>query len=230
LEKILNLVGKNPELFRYHIKATLTEEGWPSLRISHNRVRFIIGWGRSVDITDKLSSEQIEVLKHIAKEHNKRKIGIRSIRDYHILKIINQRESKLLEMESFLLSNNHPNVIWPARHPTRVHISKAGRITTFWEIYLTRLELIDLIDDEYGLLPGTWKAKRFGNLYEAYKKYRGRRLTYEEIQEIRKVKEENPKKISAEWVSEKVQELFPGALWGKDLEKIRRKLRRREEE
>ena len=80
------------------------------------------------------------------------------------------------------------------------------------------------------MLPGTWKARRFERLYETYVKYRGRELTDEEIQEIRKVKEDNPPKITAEWIIAKMQELFPSVKWGGDLERIRRVLGRKENE
>jgi len=76
------------------------------------------------------------------------------------------------------------------------------------------------------MLPNTWKERRFERLYETYVKYRGRRLTDEEIQEIRKVKEQNPPKVPAEWISEKMRELFPSVEWGGDLERIRKMLGR----
>ena len=125
-----------------------------------------------------------------------------------------------------MLIHNHKQEQWPSRFPTRVHLSKRDRITAFWEIHFTSPELIDLIHDEYGMLPGTWKAKRFENLYEAYRKYRGRRLTDEEILNVKKVIEENPSKITAEWISKKIQEMFPSVKWGGDLEWIRKKLGR----
>jgi len=99
--------------------------------------------------------------------------------------------------------------------------------TVFWEIHFNSPELIDLIHDEYDMLPGTWKARRFENLYETYVKYRGKKLTDEEILEIRNIKEENPPKVSAEWISEKVRELFPSIEWGGDLERIKRMLGRK---
>jgi len=224
------LVEQNRELCQFHIRATLNEEGWPTLTIKHRKANLEIAWGRSVDITDKLSREQIDELKEIVEKLGKRKMPIGSIEGPELMRIITLNSPRLLHQEENLLIHNHKQEQWPSRFPTRVHLSKRGRITAFWEIHFNRSEIIDLIHDEYGMLPGTWKAKRFENLYEAYRKYRGRKLTEEEIQEIRKVKEENPPKVSAEWISEKMQELFPGVEWGGDLERIRRMLGRKKSE
>jgi len=78
------------------------------------------------------------------------------------------------------------------------------------------------------MLPNTWKEKRFENLYETYKKYRGKRLSEEDKIDIRKVKKDNPPKITAQGVSDKMRELFPSVEWGADLEWIRKMLGRKE--
>lgn len=220
------LLKRDPELFRYHIRATLTEEGSCSLTIDkHRRVRFRIAWGRSVDITAKLSSKQIEILKRTTIECGKNKITKGYIKDFYVISEVNKNPPLSFDQEVILLNFYHKEKEWPEARFKALHVSKEDRITVHWDIRFTRPELVDLFHDEYGMLPGTWKARRFEKLYEAYKRYRGRKLIDEEIQEIRKIKEENPPKITAEWVSEKVQELFPGAKWGKDVERIRRKLR-----
>jgi len=126
------------------------------------------------------------------------------------------------------LNFTHEDKLWRGGYPTKVHLSKNGRITAYWEIHFTDPEQIDLIHDVYGMLLGTWKAKRFDKLYEAYKMYRGRRLKDEEIQEISKIKEENPPDISVEWISGKMRELFPDVEWGGDLKRIRKMLGRKE--
>jgi len=222
------LLERDTELFRYHIQATLTEEGWCSLRIESRRARFDIAWGRSVDITDKLSKEQKEQINRLIEEKGRRKISIKIIGNPDIRSIIELYPPTLIDQEELLFNIFHKGKELPEGRPTRVHLSKEGRITAFWEIHFTRPDLIDLIHSEYGMLPGTWKANRLDNLYEIYRKYRGIKLTDEEIQKIGKAKEENPHKIPVEWVSEKVQELFPGVKWGKDVERIRRKLGRKE--
>jgi len=221
---------QNPELFHYHIQATLTEEGWPSLTINHRRAYFTIAWGRSVDIMDQLSSKQVNSIINITEVLKKRKIAIGNIIDYDLLNNINKNPPISFNREVLLLSSTHKAKDWPEGYPTKIHYSKEGRITAFWEIHITRPDLIDLIHDEYGMLPGTWKARRFENLYEAYKKFRGRKLTDEEILEIRKINEENPPEISVEWVSEKVRELFPEHKRARNLEKIRRMLGWKENE
>jgi len=220
------MVEKDPKSKRYHIQAALTEEGWHSLGVHKRRARFEIAWGRAVDITDELSSEQIEQLRKTEKEHG-RKIPIRSIEDPEILRIIKEKPPRPLHQELALLETSHPEKEWPEEHPTRVHVSTGHRVTSFWEIHTLRSDLIDIIHDEYGMLPGTWKAERFERLYEVYTKYRGRKLTDEEIQDIRKIKEENPPDISAAWVSEKTQKLFPGTEWAEDIERIKRMLQRK---
>jgi len=226
-----SLLRQNPELFRYHIQATLVEEGWTSLTISpYRRACLYIAWGRSVDIMAQLSSEQVNTIKNITEILRKRKIAIGNIKDYDLLNNIIKNPPLLFNQELFILSSTHKKKGWPEGHPTKIHLSKKGRITAFWEIHFTRPNLIDLIHDEYGMLPGTWKARRFEKLYEAYRKFRGRRLTDDEILEIRRVKDENPPEISVEWVSEKVQELFPEAEGARNLEKIRRMLGWKESE
>ena len=222
------LVEKDPKLLKYHIQATLSEEGWCSLKFHWGRAYFDIAWGRSVDITDKLTEGQIESLRQISRNIRKRKIPIGSIIDPELQRNIRQRPPKLYRKELDLLNLTHEGKLSCGGYPTKVHLSKSGRITAFWEIHFTDPEQIDLIHDEYGMPSGTWKAKRFENLYEAYKMYRGRKLRNEEIQEIRKIKEENPPDISIEWISEKVRELFPGVEWGGDLERIRKMLGRKE--
>jgi len=122
------------------------------------------------------------------------------------------------------------DIVCSGGRPTKIHFSKKGRITAYWEVHFTRPDLIELFHNEYGMLPGTWKARRFENLYEAYRTFRGRRLTDKEILEIRKVKDENPSELSVEWVSEKVQELFPEVEGARNLEKIRRMLGWKESE
>jgi len=223
------LLKEGSELFRYHIRATLTEEGWCSLSIQGRYVRFEIAWGRSVDITDKLSGNHIECLRQLVERRNKRKIPIKKIIDPYLQDIIWQNPPRLFNEEVNLLNLTHRRL----RHggfPTKVHFSKEGRVTAFWEIHFSKPEDIDLLHNEYGMLPNTWKAKRFENLYETYLKSRGRRLIDHEIQEIRKVKEQNPPKVSAVWISEKMRELFPGVGWGGDIERIRRMLGRKESE
>jgi len=219
------LIKPNSSLFRYHIQATLTEEGWCSLIIAKGRrIQFVIAWGRSVDITDKLADEQIEYLRQIAQ--TRRKIPIGSIEDTDLLREISLNTPRSLGQELTILALSHKNKQWPEGLPTKVHISKKGRITVFWEIHFNTPELIDLIHDKYGMLPSTWKSRRFENLYDVYVKYRGKKLTDEEIREVSKFIEENQPKVSAEWISEKIRELFPSVEWGADIEWIRKKLGR----
>lgn len=221
------LLIKHPNIARYHIQATLTEEGWVSLDIKGRQVVFEIAYGRAVDITDKLSIEQIEQLRRMEQQHEW-KIPIGSIKDPQILNVIYGEPPEALRQELALLKEFHPGEKWPKLCPTRVHVSREGRATSFWEIHVSRPELVDLIHDEYGMLPGTWKGERFEKLYSVYVKYRGRKLAEEEVEEIEKVKKENPTDISLEWISQKMQELFPDVGWGKDVEKIRRQMRKKE--
>ena len=54
------LLRRDKESFKYHIQATLTEEGWFSLTIDRYRnINFPIAFGRSIDVTEKLSGGQI---------------------------------------------------------------------------------------------------------------------------------------------------------------------------
>jgi hypothetical protein len=220
---------QDPKLFSYHIQATLNEEGWCSLKIDKRRATFDLAWGRAVDITNSLSKEQIDEIQEIVAKRRRRKIPIKSI-DPKLYRTILLNPPRLFDQEITLLNYAHIQKDEFEGIPTKVHLSKENRITAFWGIHFNRPELIDIFHNEYGMLPGTWKAKRFENLYKAYKEFRGRRLTDEEITKVRKVKEENPPKVSTEWISEKMRELFPSVERGSDLEWIRKKLGRKKKQ
>ena len=85
-----SLVASDPEAARYHLQATLAEEGWFSLGVHKGKARFEIAWGRSVDITDRLQYEEVEQLRRMEEEHGG-KIPIRSIEDPEILKAIKEK-------------------------------------------------------------------------------------------------------------------------------------------
>ena len=100
----------NPELRKYHFKATLTEEGTSSLHITkEKRLRMTISWSRSIDITDKLTPKQIQKLKQLITE-KKRKIAIGKIkgkRYFDILNVIVDNPPKLLVDEMKILNKVH---------------------------------------------------------------------------------------------------------------------------
>jgi hypothetical protein len=121
----------------------------------YRRVRFEIAWGRSVDITKELSKEQIEGINRIVEKLGKRKIPTGSLDDTELLDLITKYPPNLFHQELALLSLNHEHVKWPAAYPTKLHLSKEGRVTAFREIHIKRPELIELIHNQYGMLPGT---------------------------------------------------------------------------
>lgn len=219
-------VYTNPEVRKYHFQATLTEEGCSSLFISKNRLRMQIAWKRGIDITDKLTPTQIDKIKKLAKNGE---ISLTKIEDAKIKRVVLQNPPIALIQEAKLLAHVHKDKIdvskWPRPHPSVIKISKEGRITVTWIWTTGRMDLIDLMYNEYGMLPGTSKSEIFKKFYELFIQYRGKLLSEDESKMLRGLIKQVRLEYSEEWLKNKLKELFPNADWIKDERKVRRWLK-----
>ena len=130
-----------------------------------------------------------------------------------------------------MLHKSHPKIEWPYSHLDGVRRRKSdGGFSARWTFKVERASAVDLLHKEYGMLPKTWKARRFDALYEVYARLRGARLMSQEIREIRKAKRSYPPKTQSWWIKEKMQELFPEAKWATDDARICRILSHRKGE
>ncbi|RLG05342.1 MAG: hypothetical protein DRN61_00865, partial [Thaumarchaeota archaeon] len=190
-------IFKNPELRKYHIQTTLTEEGSSYLRAYKGRLLMTISWSRSVDVTDELTDDEKSYLKALVKREGKRKIPIGKVERQNVLNSILRLKPRLLIDELRLLQEAHKDVerrVWSIPRPKSVHISKDDRITVAWQVVLTNPKVIEILYNHYGMLKGTWKAQRFERLYGIYKKYKGKRITSDVINSINELKRERPAK------------------------------------
>jgi len=158
-------IFKDPELRKYHIQTTLTEEGSTYLSMYKGRLLMTISWSRSIDITDKLTEEERKFLEGMITKKD-RKIPAGKVRHSKIYSKILQSCPMLLYDEVQAFYDAHRNLgkkALPKLYPKSIHVSKDGRVTVAWYASIYSPEVIDVIYHEYGMLPGTWKAKNFKN-------------------------------------------------------------------
>ncbi len=199
------------EIWKYHIQSTLTEEGSFSLELTrHNRLSPKIAISRTVDVTDILPKSLIDSLDY----------GRRSVKDLddYVQELIVKKPPSMIMAEFIELNRRlrFPGQLYPWRHPRPDILSKTkdDRVTVEWRLETRRHDLVDLVHDYYGMLPGTWKSMVFEKLYHFYKDYRGRRLTDHEVEELHRIKKEYPWKAPQEWIQQKTRELFGKELKG----------------
>jgi len=205
-QPFMDLKRLDDDTWKYYLQATLTEEGNFYVEISRQkRLSGRIALTRAVDITDILPRSFVDSLDQ----------GFHSIKDIEdraIQKLIARRPPSLLMAEYVELNKRHRFVgqAYPWRHPfpERILKTKDGRVTVSWRLETRRRELVDLIHDHYGMLPGTWKAMVFEKLYCFYRDHRGRRLADYEVEELYRIREEFPWDVPEWWAREKLRELF----------------------
>ena len=209
----------NPQLRKYHIQTTLTEEGSSTVRISGKRVKMEITWDRSIDITDKLTPKQKQTLKQILEKEKEKRIPIgkvkKKIKDKKIansiIAIAYGNSPKLVREETALLNKLHISDVKQKivkSYPMRIQLSKDGRFTVAWRAYIANPKAIDLIVKKYGMLPNTWKEERLKKQYEIYLKYREKRLSDEEIKQVKKQIKSIPRRMPTQWRKQRFKELF----------------------
>jgi len=202
-------IYKNPELRKYHFKATLTEEGTSSLHITkEKRLRMSISWSRSIDITDKLTPQQIQKIKQLITE-KKRKIPIGEIkgkRYFDILNVIVDNPPKLLVDEMKILNKVHSKTF--KIRPQKIHVSKDEHISVAWDIIFFDIKSLSLFYFEYGMLDNTWKSMRLKKQFELFRKYGRKKLSEEEINEIQEYLNQIPRRITSNWIKSAAKKLF----------------------
>ena len=159
---------------------------------------------RTVDVTDILPRSFIDSIDY----------GPHAIKDLdtHIQELLTKKSPSMIMAEFVELNRRHrvlrPPYPWPHPRPDVLLKTKDDRVTVRWRIETRKHELIDLIHDCYGMLPGTWKAMVFEKLYCFYRDHRGRRLADYEVEELYRIREEFPWDVPEWWAREKLRELF----------------------
>jgi hypothetical protein len=101
-----------------------------------------------------------------------------------------------------------PLDMWPQPRPERLRKTRDGRIMVEWRFLIKAQEIVDLICDHYGMLPGTWKAKAFEERVRFYKEHRGHKLTSSGRRKLREIKKRYPWDVPMEWMESKLLEYF----------------------
>ncbi len=207
-------IAKNKELRKYHFKATLTEEGSSNIWITNDRrIRMSISWGRSIDITDKLTKEQAQRIRRLVQviAPKKRRIAIgRLVEEGYrdIIETIWKLSPRMLRYEAAILKRLHRELDFISPRPSTIHVSKAGRITAHWVIRITNPDAVELLYREYGMLNGTWKNMRLKKHFELYSSYKNKILTDEDIAKIKEVAKSLSLQMYRIWTKKKFDELF----------------------
>lgn|GEM_PF-1618801 len=192
--------------WRYYFQTTLTEEGNFHVEVTEqNRLSGRITLVRTVDVTDILPKSFVNSLDQGFH-------SIKSVEDRAIQKLIARRPPLMLMAEYMELNRRHRPIgqVYPWRHPfpERLLKTKDDRVTVQWRLETRRRELVDLIHDHYGMLPGTWKSLVFEKLYRFYRDHRGRRLSEGEVEELYRIRKEYPWDVPQWWAEQKLRELF----------------------
>lgn len=168
----------NHVLSKYHMSATLTEEGSPSLRFNvGSRPSISIAYTRSIDVTDTLTSEYIDSLEKEKK--------------YYIGKIPDAVRSKirllpfpLLEDEVNLLRRKFGIDVHTSLKS--IYKSKQDRVTAEWGAVFSSAEAIKKFKDRIGFLPGSRVEKRFEMILKLYEENKNKALSQEDVDRIGK--------------------------------------------
>jgi len=157
-----------PELNRYHISATIAEEGWPSLILKvGSKPRIMMGYSRSIDVTDILPKEYVLSLE----------IGKKLSPGY----IPNEIKS-IIQAQPFPFLDDEITIIEKELHiETQVNLtglykSKKERITVEWRVTWEGPESVKKYEDNFGFLAGSKVERRFKLVWRLYEEYRDRPL------------------------------------------------------
>jgi len=166
-----------PTISRYHLSATFTEEGWPSIGLRKDqRPEFLVAYSRSVDITDRLPQEY----KQSMQRGEKRTAGK-----------MPKEVRYLIDFAPFPLFEDEVNtLIRTTDGPVRVDFvsiykSKDGHVTAEWRVTLRHNQSIERFREEIGFLSGSEVNRRFEEMWKIYQEYKEKILTKEDIKEIK---------------------------------------------
>lgn len=173
-ERILD----DPELSKYHMSTTLTEEGWPNLSISeNNRLSISLGYSRSIDVTDSLPYVYINTLN----KGNKYSFGM--IPDEIRTRVL-YVPFPLLEDEIKILNTTLDIEVHIS--PQSLYRSKRDRVTTEWRVSFSGAEAVERFTNKFGFLPESKVEKTFKLMWGFYNEYKGKILSQEEVDRINK--------------------------------------------
>lgn len=167
----------DPDLSRYHMSATLTEEGSPSLRLTKGSKPYIsIGYSRSIDVTDSLPSEYIHNMEQ------GKKYPVRPLPNEIIVKLI-LLPFPQLDDEIRILGNYDIKV---HEYPSSLYKSKRDRVTTDWCVGINGIDAVTKFIDGIGFMPGSNVEMRYNLIWSLYQKYKDKVLSKENVDQIRK--------------------------------------------
>lgn len=167
----------DPDLSRYHMSATLTEEGSPSLRLTEGSKPYIsIGYSRSIDVTDSLPSEYIHNMEQGIK------YPIRPLPNEIIVGLI-LLPFPQLDDEIRILGDYDIKV---HEYPSSLYKSKRDRVTTEWCVGINGVDAVTKFIDGIGFLPGSNVETRYNLIWSLYQKYKDKAVNHEDVDQIRK--------------------------------------------
>jgi len=213
----------DPEMAKQHLHITFLEEGFVTFSYGRdNRLQLIVGLGRSLDITDIIPRPTLqELLKYKGRKVQPTKFFTQN----QIDEILIPYTPKALKAEKMLidkfLREKYSKSLEVSIGISYLHISNDNRVTANYKLSMRSKEVIDIFREIVLSNPyGTWKEYRFSEMLKIYEKHKGRSLTLEEMEEIKKMT--LPSHIPEEWVISKAQELLGDvAPWVYDEEKIK---------
>jgi hypothetical protein len=202
------------EVWRYYVSTTLTEDGYAVFSLQHNyRLRFQLGWARSVDITDYVPEDIVSILDR-GKRYNLAEISIETGEPVPNFVARHPPQHLMNEFRELIRRHeqdhrHHVNPLsWPRPRPSYIHVSKNGRVTVLWDFRTSNLELIKLFHDKYGMLKGTWKSDVFEKYYNFYINNCSKKLNGIKLEQYYDLKRKYPYRISRDWATSKYRELF----------------------
>jgi len=173
-----DLMLEDHALSKYHLSATFTEEGWPSLVLEKDkRPRFLIGYSRSIDVTENLPEDFRQSLEV------GEKLSVGDIPN-HVRAELYLIPFALLDDEIKMIEENlhdSPNV-----NLVSLYKSKDEKITAEWRVSFYGPTMVEKFREEIGFLPGIEVATRFEELWGVYTEIKDKKLSQEDIEKLRK--------------------------------------------
>jgi len=172
-----NRILDDPDLSRYHMSTTLTEEGFPRLSISKSkRLSISIGYTRSIDVTDLLPHEYINNMD----KGKKYSFGL----------IPDEIRPRVLHIPFPLLEDEVKTIdtildIEVHISPRSLYRSKQDRVTEEWSVTFSGAEVIERFAEKIGFLPDSKVEKTFQLMRGFFNEYKGKALSQEEVDRIK---------------------------------------------
>ena len=213
---------KNPKLAKHHLHITFLEEGYTTFSYAKDRLQLIIGISRSKDITDHIPPQTLQkLLNYKGQKVQPTEFFTRDFINQILLRYSPRALSSEFLLIGKLLEERFSVQLGPKIRISYLHISTDGNVTANYKLSMRSEEAIQLFKEIVLTEPlGTWKEYRFQKMLEIYEKYKGRKLTPEEKQEIKQ--QTPPSKIPENWIITKARQLLAKeAPWVNDEQKIK---------